>query len=38
VGLQFIAGVTEEPLLLELAARFEKAAPLKARPSLESLG
>ena len=37
VGLQFMAGVTDEPLLLELAARFEKAAPLNARPNLESL-
>ncbi len=38
VGLQLIAGVTDEALLLELAARFEQAAPLNARPDLESLG
>jgi len=37
IGLQFIAGVSDEPLLLELAARFEQAAPLNARPSPESL-
>jgi aspartyl-tRNA(Asn)/glutamyl-tRNA(Gln) amidotransferase subunit A len=37
-GLQFLAGVTDEPLLLELAARFEQAAPLNARPNLESIG
>lgn len=34
-GLQFIAGVTDEPLLLELAARFEHASPLNARPRLD---
>ena len=38
VGLQLIAGVADEPLLLALAARFEQAAPLNARPNLESLG
>ena len=38
VGLQFIAAVADEPLVLELAARFGNAAPLHARPSLESLG
>src|SRR5262249_43546017 len=27
VGLQFMAGVTDEPLLIELAARFEQASP-----------
>ena len=37
VGLQLIAGVTDEALLLELAARFEQAAPLNARPDLESI-
>lgn len=36
VGLQFLAGVTGEPLLLELAARFEQASPLNARPPLDS--
>jgi aspartyl-tRNA(Asn)/glutamyl-tRNA(Gln) amidotransferase subunit A len=34
VGLQFMAGVTDEPLLIELAARFEQASPLNARPRL----
>jgi aspartyl-tRNA(Asn)/glutamyl-tRNA(Gln) amidotransferase subunit A len=34
VGLQFMAGVTDEPLLLEIAARYEQAAPLNARPNL----
>jgi len=34
VGLQFMAGVTDEPLLIELAARFEEASPLNARPRL----
>jgi len=38
VGLQLIAGVTDEALLLELAARFEQAAPLNARPDLQSIG
>lgn len=33
-GLQLMAAVTDEPLLLEIAARFEQAAPLDARPSL----
>jgi len=36
VGLQFMAGLTEEPLLLELAARFEQASPLNARPHLDA--
>jgi aspartyl-tRNA(Asn)/glutamyl-tRNA(Gln) amidotransferase subunit A len=35
VGLQFIAAVTDEPLLLELARHFEQASPLKARPVLD---
>lgn len=35
VGLQFMAGVTDEPLLIELAARFEEASPLNARPRLD---
>jgi len=35
VGLQFLAGVTDEPLLLELARHFEQASPLKARPDLD---
>jgi aspartyl-tRNA(Asn)/glutamyl-tRNA(Gln) amidotransferase subunit A len=34
-GLQFLAGVTGESLLLELAARFEQASPLNARPRLD---
>jgi aspartyl-tRNA(Asn)/glutamyl-tRNA(Gln) amidotransferase subunit A len=34
VGLQLMASVTDEPLLLEIAARFEQAAPLNARPNL----
>lgn len=37
IGLQLIAGVTDEPLLLELAARFEAASPLNVRPELELL-
>jgi len=36
IGLQLLAGVTDEPLLIELAARFEQAAPLNARPRLDS--
>ena len=36
VGLQFIAGVTDEPLLIELAARFEQASPLNARPRVDA--
>jgi aspartyl-tRNA(Asn)/glutamyl-tRNA(Gln) amidotransferase subunit A len=36
VGLQFMGAVTDEALLLEIAARFEQAAPLNARPDLES--
>ena len=35
IGLQFMAGVTDEPLLIELAARFEQASPLNARPRLD---
>ncbi len=35
IGLQFIAAVTDEPLLLELARHFEQASPLKARPFLD---
>jgi len=37
LGLQFLAGATDEPLLLELASRFEQASPLNARPDLRSL-
>ncbi len=33
-GLQFMAGVTDEPLVLEIAARFEQAATMNARPKL----
>jgi aspartyl-tRNA(Asn)/glutamyl-tRNA(Gln) amidotransferase subunit A len=36
-GLQFLAGVNGEALLLDLAARFEQAHPLNARPDLSSL-
>ena len=32
IGLQFIAAVTDEPLLLELAHNFEQASPLEAHP------
>ena len=35
VGLQFIAAVTDEPLLLELARKFEQSSPLEARPVLD---
>jgi aspartyl-tRNA(Asn)/glutamyl-tRNA(Gln) amidotransferase subunit A len=35
IGLQFIAAVTDEPLLLELARDFEQASPLEARPVLD---
>jgi aspartyl-tRNA(Asn)/glutamyl-tRNA(Gln) amidotransferase subunit A len=35
VGLQFIAAVTDEPLLLELVRDFEHASPLEARPVLD---
>jgi aspartyl-tRNA(Asn)/glutamyl-tRNA(Gln) amidotransferase subunit A len=35
VGLQFIGGWTDEPLLLELARDFERECPLNARPKLE---
>lgn len=34
VGLQFMAGWTDEPLLLELARAFERECPLIARPEL----
>jgi len=34
IGLQFIAAVTDEPLLLELACHFEQYSPLEARPVL----
>jgi len=34
VGLQFMAGWTDEPLLLELAHAFERECPLTARPEL----
>jgi len=36
-GLQFLTGVNGEPLLLDLAARFEQAHPLNARPDLSAL-
>ncbi len=36
-GLQFLAGVNEESLLLDLAARFEQFHPLNARPDLSPL-
>jgi aspartyl-tRNA(Asn)/glutamyl-tRNA(Gln) amidotransferase subunit A len=36
-GLQFLAGVNGESLLLDLASRFEQAHPLNARPDLSSL-
>lgn len=35
IGLQFMAGVTDEPLLIELAARVEQASPLNTRPRLD---
>jgi len=35
IGLQFIAAVTDEPLLLELARHFEQASPMEARPVLD---
>jgi len=34
VGLQFMAGWTDEPLLLDLARTFERECPLPARPEL----
>jgi len=34
-GLQFIAAVTDEPLLLELARHFEQASPMKTHPALD---
>ncbi len=36
-GLQFLAGVNGESLLLDLASRFEQAHPLNARPDLSLL-
>lgn len=36
-GLQFLASVTDEALLLELASRFEQAHPLNAHPDLSHL-
>jgi aspartyl-tRNA(Asn)/glutamyl-tRNA(Gln) amidotransferase subunit A len=36
-GLQFLAGVNGEALLLDLATLFEQAHPLNARPDLSSL-
>jgi aspartyl-tRNA(Asn)/glutamyl-tRNA(Gln) amidotransferase subunit A len=36
-GLQFLAGVNGEALLLELASRFEQAHPLNAHPDLSSI-
>jgi aspartyl-tRNA(Asn)/glutamyl-tRNA(Gln) amidotransferase subunit A len=36
-GLQFLASVTDEALLLELASRFEQAHPLNAHPDLSGL-
>jgi aspartyl-tRNA(Asn)/glutamyl-tRNA(Gln) amidotransferase subunit A len=35
IGLQFIAAVRKESLILELARNFEQASPLKAHPLLE---
>ena len=35
IGLQFIAAVTDEPLLLELARNFQQVSPLHARPPLD---
>jgi aspartyl-tRNA(Asn)/glutamyl-tRNA(Gln) amidotransferase subunit A len=37
-GLQFLAGVSDEAVLLELAARFEQSHPLNAHPDLSSIG
>ncbi len=34
ISLQFIAAVTDEPLLLEIARHFEQSSPLEARPVL----
>jgi len=36
-GLQFLAGVNKEVLLLDLASRFEQAHPLNAHPDLSAL-
>ena len=36
-GLQFLAGVNGESLLLDLASRFEQSHPLNAHPDLSSL-
>ena len=38
VGLQLMGALSDELLLLEIAARFEQAKPLNARPELDSLG
>jgi len=35
IGLQFIAAVTDEPLLLELARHFEQSFSLESRPPLD---
>ncbi len=35
IGLQFIAAVNNEPLLLEVARNFERLSPLDARPALD---
>jgi aspartyl-tRNA(Asn)/glutamyl-tRNA(Gln) amidotransferase subunit A len=37
VGLQLIAEWTDEPLLLEIARKFERQCPLMARPDLSSV-
>ncbi len=37
-GLQFLASVTDEALLLEIASRFEQAHPLNAHPDLSAIG
>lgn len=37
VGLQFIAGWTDEPLLLEIANAFVRECPITARPNLDAL-
>lgn len=37
IGLQLIAGWTEEPLLLEIARDFQRECPFNARPNLDFL-
>jgi aspartyl-tRNA(Asn)/glutamyl-tRNA(Gln) amidotransferase subunit A len=37
-GLQFLASVTDEALLLEIASRFEQSHPLNAHPDLSAIG